>query len=624
MSRGSRSRWSDSAGLTWPSRSSAFARRSPKRGEWGSHSVPLDDRDISESEPSVAAASVDLSLPFEVSTPNWLEATGTVGVQEARLLANAPWVRGLGPMRFAVKTEGWKFPVPPGEITWPPPKPRGSPPGPRPSVNATRPPRKVGTRVLPTADTVLFKDRLLYLLQPPIEQMFVGRQMTVPFPPYPYQLEGVAFLMPRHSALLADEMGLGKTIQTILALRLLLQAGLVRRALLVCPKPLVFNWCRELRGWAEDLPFEVIGGDLAARRAAWRVSSAPFKIVNYEVLTRDADLVCDGTVQFDLVILDEAQRIKNRDSKAAQAVRSLRRSRSWALTGTPIENKPEDLVNLFAFLDPGRVPPETPAKMLPQLTADCILRRTKDDVLDDVPPKTVRDAYLELSPAQRAAYDLAESEGIVHLNELGDTVSVQHVFELVMRLKQICNFDPRTGESTKLERLLADIPEVAESGRKAIVFSQWVEPLEILAGALAAFGPLQYHGKIPAGLRVPILDRFKNDPDSHVLLMSYGTGSVGLNLQFANYVFLFDRWWNPAIEDQAINRAHRLGQKQPVFVTRFISQDTIEGRIADVLERKRQIFEELIASSGQPSRLGLSEEEIFGLFNIRARPRRAA
>jgi SNF2 family DNA or RNA helicase len=586
--------------------------------------VPPDSRESPEFDQRVVETPVDLSLPFEVTGLQLLETLRTIGVQEARLLGNAPWVRGLGPMRFAVKTEGWKFPVPPGEIAGPPPTPPPTPTATPPTPNANRPPRKLATRIAPTGDTVLFKDRLLYLLQPPIEHMFVGRQMTVPFPPYPYQLEGIAFLMPRHAALLADEMGLGKTIQTILALRLLLQAGLVRRALLVCPKPLVFNWCRELRGWADDLPFEVIGGDLAARRAAWRVSTAPFKIVNYEVLTRDAEMACDGSVHFDLVILDEAQRVKNRESKTAQVVRSLRRSRSWALTGTPIENKPDDLVNLFAFLDPGRVPPETPTKVLPQLTADCILRRTKDEVLDDIPPKTIRDAYLELTPAQRAAYDLAESEGIVHLNELGDTVSVQHVFELVMRLKQICNFDPRTGESAKLERLLADIAEVAESGRKAIVFSQWVEPLEILARALARFGPLQYHGRIPTTLRVQILDHFKNDPDSHVLLMSYGTGSVGLNLQFANYVFLFDRWWNPAIEDQAINRAHRIGQKQPVFVTRFISQDTIEGRIAEVLDRKRQIFEELIASNGPPSRLGLSEDEIFGLFNIRSRPRRAA
>src|SRR5262249_35358527 len=149
-------------------------------------------------------------------------------------------------------------------------------------------------------------------------------------------------------------------------------------------------------------------------------------------------------------------------------------ARSWALTGTPVENKPDDLVNLFAFLDPDRIPPETPARQLPRYTSDCILRRAKEDVLTDLPPKTVCDAYLELTPAQRESYEMAETDGIVRLNELGDTITVQHVFELVMRLKQICNFDPATGQSAKLERLLADLAEVAESGRKAIVFSQWV------------------------------------------------------------------------------------------------------------------------------------------------------
>jgi SNF2 family DNA or RNA helicase len=414
------------------------------------------------------------------------------------------------------------------------------------------------------------------------------------------------------------------TMQTIVAIRLLFQSGLIRRALVVCPKPLVPTWTRELRTWAADLPFEVIGGDTAARRAAWQVSNCPLKLINYELLTRDADLLGDERVRFDLVVLDEAQRIKNRDSKTAQVVRGLRRDRSWAMTGTPIENRTDDLVNLFAFLDPDRIPPDTPARQLPALTADCIIRRTKEQVAADMPPRVIRDTYLELTPAQRQAYDLAEKEGVVHLNGLGDTITVQHVFELVMRLKQICNFDPRTGQSAKQEQLLADMAEVAESGRKAIVFSQWVEPLEALARALRDYGPLLYHGKVPHAQRQAVLDRFRADPRKHVLLMSYGTGSVGLNLQFTNYVFLFDRWWNPAIEDQAINRAHRLGQKSTVFVSRFIVQDTIEGRIAEVLEKKRQLFNELIEQNGPPLSLGLSEEDVFGLFNIRARPRRAA
>src|SRR5205807_1779433 len=147
------------------------------------------------------------------------------------------------------------------------------------------------------------------------------------------------------------------------------------------------------------------------------------------------------------------------------------------------------------------------AKLLPALTSDCIIRRTKEEVARDLPQRIIRDAHLELTPAQRAAYELAEKDGIVHLNKLGDTITVQHVFELVMRLKQICNFNPRTGESAKLEQIMADMDEVADNNRKALVFSQWVEPLETLAEALAPFGPMQYHGKIPQRERQPILDQ---------------------------------------------------------------------------------------------------------------------
>ncbi|HEY3789275.1 MAG TPA: DEAD/DEAH box helicase, partial [Urbifossiella sp.] len=472
------------------------------------------------------------------------------------------------------------------------------------------------------AETVHFKDRLLYLLQPPLDGLFDGRQLEVPFEPFQYQLEGIAFLMPRHSALLADEMGLGKTAQAILSLRLLFHHGQIRSALLICPKPLMHNWARELKLWAPDLPFETFDGGTEQRRTTWLVSNCPLKLINYESLTRDFELAADPRVFFDVVVLDEAQRIKNAESKTAQVVRSIHRGRSWALTGTPIENHPDDLVNLFAFIDPGRIPAETPPRHIPKLTSDCILRRTKDVVQSDMPPRLIRDLEVELTPAQRYAYTLAEEEGVIHLNELGETISVQHVFQLVMRLKQICNFDPLTGESAKLTQLLSDLEEVAESGRKALIFSQWVEPLIVLAKALDKFGPLQYHGRIPQNERTPILDRFKSDPHSHVLLMSYGTGSVGLNLQFTNYVFLFDRWWNPAIEDQAINRAHRIGQKHPVTVTRFVAEETIEQRIAGILERKRQVFNDLLAQADKPATLGLSEDEIFGLFDIQARPKR--
>jgi SNF2 family DNA or RNA helicase len=548
-----------------------------------------------------------------------------VAARDAPLLTSPPWSRTIGKLTLEGTSQGWKFPMPP-ELA--PPAKAAAPAQPAPSEHPLREwilDARTGekTRLKPAAETALFKDRLLYLLQPPLEDLFAGKQVTLPCPPYDYQLKGIAFLMPRHAALLADEMGLGKTAQVIIALRLLFNAGLIRTALVVCPKPLVINWTRELRMWAEDVPFEVVGGDTGARRTTWFVSNCPLKLVNYELLTRDAEFVLDPEVKFDVVVLDEAQRIKNRESKAAQVARAIQRERSWAMTGTPVENRMEDLVNIFAFVEPNRIPPETPARMLPALTSDCIIRRTKDEVATDMPPRIIRDAHLDLSPAQREAYDRAEKEGIIHLNELGDTITVQHVFELVMRLKQICNFDPLTGQSSKLEQLAADMDEVAASGRKAIVFSQYIEPLEMLARELREFGPLLYHGKVPHAERQANLDRFRTDSTKHVILISYGTGSVGLNLQFTNYVFLFDRWWNPAIEDQAINRAHRIGQKGAVFVTRFISQNTIEGRIAEILEKKRQLFNELIEQNGPPPSLGLDEDDVFGLFDIRSRPRRA-
>ncbi len=572
-------------------------------------------------------------------------------LRSAALLSGSPWVRGLGPLALTVTTQGWKFPLPPDQPPKAPP-PAQEPPPVKPGgelvpLSALPPevleecpigdepaPAEGGrtvkiedgqpkaTRLKPPRETVVFKERLLYLLQPPLESL-LGGKVTLPFDPFPYQVAGIAFLMPRNHALIADEMGLGKTVQVIVSLRLLLQAGVIRRALIVCPKPLVINWMREMRLWAPDMPFEVFGGDTETRRQMWQVSNCPVKLVNYEILSRDVDLATAPGVSFDLVILDEAQRIKSRESKTAQAVHALKRDRSWAMSGTPIENRVEDLINIMEFAAPGLIPPGVSPRQLPDLTSDYILRRTKDVVVKDMPPRIIKDMHLELSPAQRESYDKAEKDGVIELNGMGAQITVQHVFELVMRLKQLCNFDLRTGESAKLDQLVDDMEEVAANGKKAIVFSQWTQPLEVIARKLAPFGPLLYHGKVPQAQRQPILDQFKSDPTKHVILMSYGTGSVGLNLQFTNYVFLFDRWWNPAIEDQAINRAHRLGQKSAVFVSRFISQGTIEERIAEVLDQKRALFNEMLEGNGPPATLGLTEDEIFGLFDIKARPRRA-
>ncbi|MGQ9914531.1 MAG: DEAD/DEAH box helicase [Thermogutta sp.] len=478
-------------------------------------------------------------------------------------------------------------------------------------------------RIAPPQDLIKLEDRLQCLLQPSLETLLMERNLEFPFTPFPYQLEGVAFLYPRQAAILADEMGLGKTMQAITAIRLLIRGGEARSVLLVCPKPLVTNWKREFEQWAPEIPVLVIEGDQNRRRWQWEHASFPVKIANYELLPRDREILESATrdgrprVAFDLVVLDESQRIKNRAGATSQAVRAIARRRSWALTGTPVENSTEDLVGIFEFLSPGFLSPDMKPSRMGRTIADFVLRRTKDQVLNDLPPKLIRDAEMELSPEQRETYRLAETAGILRLTEMGDAAAIQHVFELVLRLKQICNFDPATGASVKMERLEADLEEVADSGRKAIVFSQWVSTLEEIARRLGRFHPLLFHGKIPSAHRDEVIRRFRDDRKHAVLLMSYGAGSVGLNLQFAGYVFLFDRWWNPAVEDQAINRAHRIGAGGPVTVTRFLALDTIEQRINAVLEEKRRLFETIFSGVPGPRKLALTQEEIFGLFNLR-------
>ncbi len=473
------------------------------------------------------------------------------------------------------------------------------------------------TRLKPPSDVVKLKDRLHYVLQPSLEALITDGSLDFPFMPFRYQLDGVAFLFPRIAAVLADEMGLGKTMQAITAIRLLIHAGEIQRVLLVCPKPLVTNWQREFGLWAPEIPLVAIEGEREKRRWQWLLPEAPVKIANYEVLNRDRELLADPHMKFDLVVLDESQRIKNRHSATSQVVRSIQRTRSWALTGTPVENSPEDLVGIFEFVAPGHLNSDMKPRRMGRVAGDYILRRTKDKVLTDLPPKMFRDAELHLTHEQRETYQMAEDDGVLRLTEMGDAATIHHVFELVLRLKQICNFDPATGASVKLERLSADLEEVVASGQKAILFSQWVQTLQTLNTELRSFGCLEYHGQIPHKNRDAIIQQFRDDPDKHVLLMSYGAGGVGLNLQFAGYVFLFDRWWNPAVEDQAINRAHRIGAAGPVTVTRFLTLDTIEQRINQILEEKREIFDTIFCDTAPHRHSGLTQQEIFGLFKLR-------
>jgi SNF2 family DNA or RNA helicase len=585
--------------------------------------LPLLDELIAEARATELSIDTDLyAAGINGALNRWTKCEA-----QATPFIAAPLAVEWKPPRPRVVTFGLTFPealafLPPPTSKEPAELRPIAPPSPEPDVGVEVPePKRHVTRLKPPADALSLEDRLFYLLQPPLQTWLAGQELIMPFEPFPFQYEGIAWLFSHSSALLADEMGLGKTMQTITAIRLLVRSGQVRRVLLVCPKPLLPNWQREFRMWAEELPFVVVEGDTDRRKITWTMPGIPVLIANYELLVRDYAAFEDGEFpKFDLVVLDEAQRIKNRDSRTAETARALPRRRSWALTGTPIENRPEELTSLYEFLEviPPRGTPDL--KQLQSLSKRFILRRTKDLVMKDLPPRLDRDEVLELSPAQRSAYDTAEKDGVIHLNEMGDSIRVQHVFELVLRLKQITNWDPLTGESAKLDRLDAEMEEIAESGGKAILFSQWTKCIDWLAERMKPYGTLVYHGGVPTKQREPILKQFKEDKNSHLLLMSYGTGAVGLNLQFAGYVFLFDRWWNPAVEDQAINRAHRIGCKSRVIVTRFICKDTIEERIDRVLREKRELFASVLGEGNNTNRsLSLNAAEIFGLFDLKAR-----
>ena len=595
-------------------------------------------RGNAETDASIQITSHDTAIAVETPALGWqsaLERPPRIRTAELAWRAAAPGVVSFPLVAGALNTVGFVFPEARGLVeTGDQDAARqalekmalAKPARPATAANTGNAERRT-TRIKPPGDLLKLEDRLYYLLQPPIEALLIDGELTFPFEPFHYQMDGIAFLYPRSHAIIADEMGLGKTMQTISAMRLLVHRGELRRILLICPKPLVSNWQREFALWAPEIPLNVVGGTQQRRHFQWRQPEALVTIANYELLLRDEAVVTDPALHYDLVALDEAQRIKNSRNSTAQVVRKIARTRSWALTGTPIENSPDDLVGIFEFLSPGYLRPGMKPKQLRRAVADHVLRRTKDAVLTDLPPKLYRDAHVDLTAEQRETYARAEDEGVVQLNDLGEGLTVQHVFELVLRLKQICNFDPATGASAKMERLAADLEECAASGRKAIVFSQWVRTLRRIKKQVRHLHPLEYHGKIPPKEREGVIDRFRHDEKSSVILMSYGAGSVGLNLQFCGYVFLFDRWWNPAVEDQAINRAHRIGAAGPVTVTRFLALQTIEERIDQVLEEKRELFDSILGEETTPSRLGMSREEIFGLFKLRepARtPKRAA
>ena len=445
-----------------------------------------------------------------------------------------------------------------------------------------------------------------------------------------YQREGLGWLyfLQRFGfgGCLADDMGLGKTVQVLALLESRRELREKRSkkngaeqpgpSLVVVPRSLVFNWKQEVARFTPKL--RVLDHTGTGRlQPGQHFNDYDVILTTYGTLRRDAAHFKD--VLFDYCILDEAQAIKNARTEAAKAVRLLRGNHRLALSGTPVENHLGELWSLFEFLNPGMLggasafrlggvgahnPDEDTRALLARALRPFILRRTKEQVAAYLPAKTEQTLYCELEPAQRKQYnDLREHYRrtlLGKVEEEGIAKAKIQVLEALLRLRQAaCHpglIDPAkvSESSAKLDLLLPQLDEVLEEGHKALVFSQFTSLLAIVRDRLDRQGvPYEYlDGKTRD--REARVERFQNDPDCKLFLISLRAGGLGLNLTAAEYVFLLDPWWNPAVEAQAIDRAHRLGQKRAVFAYRLIARDTVEEKVLELQTTKRDLADAII------------------------------
>lgn len=479
--------------------------------------------------------------------------------------------------------------------------------------------------------TISIFDILLPILQPPLEKNF-GDPIAVASRLYDFQVAGVKFLVEHDRALLGDEMGLGKSVQAIVAIRVLLRKGKICSGLILSPKSVLMDWEVKLWEWAPEIRVVRVSGNKEQRRIQW-TTPANFHLATYETLRQDlgGSLGEDNGVQdvagkeFDIIIFDEIQKLKNPESGISRAARLISSRIRWGLSGTPLENRIEELISVFSHIRPGFLRSRQAADpwMVREAIKHSFLRRRKKEALPDLPEKVYEHAWLELTDSQRLTYDRAEQQGIVELNEKGEQITVQHILALITKLKQICNVDPVSKESSKLEFIREKLEEIVEENDKVLIFSQYPhKTIPHLKSQLEDFFPLEYSGALSEAERNSVIHRFQHTDENKVLLMSVRAGGLGLTLTRANYVYHFDLWWNPAVASQAEDRAHRIGQHRTVFVTYLYTVNTIEEKIERLLRSKRKLFGEMIddLSDTNMERI-LSKDDLLNLFNIKPKER---
>lgn len=434
-----------------------------------------------------------------------------------------------------------------------------------------------------------------------------------------YQREGVGWLQFLEEfafgGCLADDMGLGKTIQLLAFLEDRRSRKLSKHpTLVVVPKSLLFNWRQEAERFTPNLKvLEYAGLD----RAPLRDTFSKFSLILTTYGTLRRDIVSLKDYDFDYILLDEAQTIKNAGSQVAKAVRLLKSERRVALTGTPIENHLGDLCSIFDFLNPGMLgrsslfklhaanPEDVETrKVLAAGLRPFILRRTKQSVANELPEKLEQTIHCPMGAEQQRLYDELRDhyrESLLGMiDEQGLARSRMHVLEALLRLRQaachpaLLQKGVDTDSSAKLDVLIPRLQELVDEGHKTLVFSQFTSMLSIVRKHLDQMGLVYEYLDGQTRDRQERVERFQNDPNCGVFLISLKAGGLGLNLTAADYVYILDPWWNPAVETQAIDRAHRVGQTRQVFAYRLICQNTVEEKIAELQKQKRELAEAIL------------------------------
>lgn len=445
-----------------------------------------------------------------------------------------------------------------------------------------------------------------------------------------YQKEGLTWLTFlkdfESGGVLADDMGLGKTIQ-LLAFLMSRKKESKLPSLVVAPKSLVFNWIDEAKKFAPTLKVVRYTGE-ERKKLSQEVGDADLLVTTYGTIRSDIEKLREQ--EFDIAIIDEAQFIKNPKSQAAVACKRIRAKHRLALTGTPIENSIQDLLSILEFTNPGMLKfpagadaPKDVESALARLLRPFMLRRTKEAVLTELPEKSEQVLFCEMSPEEADYYSVIREkyresiERSIATNGLAK--SKLHVLEALLRLRQaachagLIDDAKLTEPSAKLELLLSQVKEVIAEGHKTIVFSQFTSLLSIVKTSLEAEGiAYEYLDGQTEDRKSPV-DRFQSPEGAPVFLVSLKAGGTGLNLTSADYVFILDPWWNPAVEAQAIGRAHRMGQKNKVFAYRLVARGTVEEKILELQKKKKDLAESIVSEDTDFMKK-LSKEDLANLL----------